>query len=51
MIDEMIITKVPNLLGKGIPLFGEQEQSRVFIHTKTGILNDSLAKGHYARER
>lgn len=51
MIDEMIITKVPILLGKGIPLFGEQEQSRMFRHTKTEIYNNSLVKSHYVRER
>ena len=50
MIDEMIITKVPILLGKGIPLFGEQEQSLMFTHTKTEIYNNSLVKSHYARE-
>jgi dihydrofolate reductase len=51
MIDEMIITRVPILLGKGIPLFGEQEQSRMLIHTKTEVYNDSLVQSHYARER
>jgi len=51
MIDEMIITKVPILLGKGIPLFGEQEQSRMFRHTKTETYNNSLVKSHYVRER
>jgi dihydrofolate reductase len=51
MIDELIITKVPILLGKGIPLFGEQEQSLMFRHTKTEIYNNSLVKSHYVRER
>ena len=51
MIDEMIITKIPIVLGKGIPLFGEQEQCRMFIHTKTEIYNNSLVKSHYTRER
>ncbi|MBW1855410.1 MAG: dihydrofolate reductase [Deltaproteobacteria bacterium] len=51
MIDEMIITKVPILLGKGIPLFGEQEKSLIFTHTKTEIYNNSLVKSHYTRER
>lgn len=51
LIDEMIITKVPILLGKGIPLFGEQEQSRMFRHINTEIYNNSLVKNHYVRER
>ena len=51
MIDEMTITRVPILLGKGIPLFGEQEESRIFVHTKTEIYSNSLVKSHYLRER
>ena len=50
LIDELIITRIPIILGKGIPLFRELEQSLKFIHKKTEIFNDSLVKSHYARE-
>ena len=50
LIDELIITRIPILLGKGIPLFMELEQSLKFIHKKTEIFNDSLVKSHYDRE-
>jgi len=50
LIDELIITRIPILLGKGIPLFRELEQSQKFIHKKTEIFNDSLVKSHYDRE-
>jgi dihydrofolate reductase len=51
LIDEMIITTIPILLGRGIPLFGEQENSLKFEHTKTEIFYDSLVKSHYVRIR
>ena len=50
LIDELIITRIPIILGKGIPLFRELEQSLNFFHKKTEIFNDSLVKSHYARE-
>lgn len=49
LIDEIIITRIPILLGKGIPLFREQDQSLQFDHKKTEIFNDSLVKSHYVR--
>ena len=51
LIDEMIITTVPILLGDGIPLFGKLTHIMKFKHTKTEILNDSLVMSHYTRER
>ncbi|MGY5858410.1 MAG: dihydrofolate reductase family protein [Candidatus Thorarchaeota archaeon] len=51
LIDEMIITRVPILLGNGIPLFGTLSQKMQFIHKKTETLNDMLVKSHYSRIR
>ncbi len=51
LIDEMIITKVPVLLGSGIPLFGTLQQRQYFKHEKTDILNEMLVKSHYTRIR
>ena len=49
LIDEMIITRVPVLLGDGIPLFGKLSQRLYFIHKKTEVLNNILAKSYYSR--
>ncbi len=51
LIDEMIITRVPILLGKGFPLFGKLEQHLQFRHKKTEIYNKTLVKSHYIRDR
>ena len=51
LIDEMIITRIPILIGDGIPLFGKLSVVRKFRHIKTEILGDSLVKSHYIRIR
>ncbi len=51
LIDELIITRIPILLGKGITLFGEVDQSLKLKHTKTEVLNNSLVKSCYSRVR
>jgi dihydrofolate reductase len=47
LIDEMIITRVPILLGGGVPLFGKLSQRLHFSHKKTEVLNNLLVKSHY----
>jgi dihydrofolate reductase len=51
LIDEMIITRVPVLLGEGIPLFGNLEKSLEFRLERTEQLNDDLVKSTYSRDR
>ena len=51
LIDEMIITRVPILLGNGISLFGKLAQRLHFKHKNTEILNEMLVKSHYIRIR
>lgn len=51
LIDELIITRIPILLGDGIPLFGKLSVVRNFRHAKTEILGDSLVKSRYVRIR
>jgi len=51
LIDEMIITRVPVLLGDGIPLFGKLPASLKFQLIKTETYNSSLIKCHYKRIR
>lgn len=47
LIDEMIITRIPILLGSGIPLFGKLEKIIRFDVVETEILDDLLVKSHY----
>ena len=51
LVDEMIITRVPVLLGSGIPLFGHLEQPLRFSLEKTEVLVGSLVKSYYRRLR
>ena len=51
LIDELIITRVPILLGDGIPLFSKLSQKMQFTHKKTETLNEMLVKSHYLRKR
>ncbi|MFW9769614.1 MAG: dihydrofolate reductase family protein [Candidatus Thorarchaeota archaeon] len=51
LIDEMIITRIPILLGDGIPLFGKLSQRLHFSHKKTESLNENLVKSYYTRIR
>ena len=51
LIDEMIITRAPILLGKGFPLFSKLEKNLQFRHKKTEIYNNNLVKSHYIRDR
>ncbi|MDJ0747135.1 MAG: dihydrofolate reductase family protein [Xenococcaceae cyanobacterium MO_167.B27] len=51
LIDEMIITRVPILLGNGFSLFGKLDQHLKFRHQKTEIYNNTQVKSYYIRER
>lgn len=48
-VDELIITRIPVLLGDGIPLFGQNEKQINYRHVKTTIYLDSLVKSHYEK--
>ena len=51
LIDELIITRVPELIGKGIPLFGYLVNDLRFEHIKTNIYSDGLVNSYYERKR
>ena len=51
LIDELIITRIPILLGDGIPLFGKLDQNLKFKHVKTDTYNNMLVKSSYTRDR
>lgn len=47
LIDEMIITVIPILLGGGTPLFGELPKPIMFEHRKTEVLLNAMVQNHY----
>ena len=50
LIDEMTITRVPILLGSGIPLFGNDGAEVRFRHVETVVFNNVLVRSKYVRE-
>ena len=51
LIDEMIITTVPILLGEGIPLFGHLEEDLKFMCEKVEFISEYLVKHYYIRDK
>ena len=51
LIDEMIITRVPVLIGSGISLFGTLDKDLSFEHKNTDIYSNGLVKSRYERKR
>jgi dihydrofolate reductase len=50
-IDELIVTKLPVLIGNGIPLFGDLNNDLQFKHIRTDIYSNGLVKSHYERKK
>ena len=50
LIDEMIISLIPILLGSGIPLFGELQTVQKFQHIKTDVYKNGIVKNHYKKD-
>jgi dihydrofolate reductase len=51
LIDEMIITVIPILLGGGIPLFGELPKQMEFEVVKTEVFLNAIVQNHYRRKK
>jgi dihydrofolate reductase len=51
LIDELIVTRIPILLGSGIPLFGDLVKPLKFTHNTTEVYGNALVKSHYTRAK
>jgi dihydrofolate reductase len=51
LVDELILTRIPVLLGTGIPLFGDLEADLRWDHVDTRILAGGLVQTRYQRRR
>lgn len=51
LLDELIISTVPVVLGGGIPLFGDLEKPLKFRHIKSERLVDYFEKNYFVRDR
>lgn len=51
LIDELIISKTPMLIGSGIPLFGYLDTDLQFEHIRTKISSNGLVRSYYERKR
>jgi dihydrofolate reductase len=51
LIDELIITRLPVVLGDGVPLFGMLKDMLWFEHKSTRVYSGHLVQSHYARKR
>jgi dihydrofolate reductase len=51
LIDEMYLSKVPIILGKGIPLFGNIEKQSDWKHIHTDVYKNGIIKSHYIRKK
>jgi dihydrofolate reductase len=51
LIDELIITRIPILLGGGIRLFGELPKELAFEHIASKVYLDAVVQDSYLRKR
>ena len=51
LVDELIISKVPLLIGSGIPLFGYVNVDLLFNHVRTEVQSNELVRSYYERCR
>ena len=51
LIDELIISRAPVLIGNGIPLFDDLNSDLKFKHTHTQVSSNGLVRSYYERQR
>jgi dihydrofolate reductase len=50
LVDELIISKAPVIIGNGIPLFGYLDRDLEFKHIRTDVCSNGLVRSYYARK-
>jgi dihydrofolate reductase len=50
LVDELIISKAPILIGSGIPLFGYLDHDIEFKHIRTNVCSNGLVRSYYERK-
>jgi len=51
LVDELIISKAPIIIGSGIPLFSYLENDLQFEHIRTKVQSNGLVRSYYKRKR
>ena len=51
LVDEMILTRIPVLLGGGYPLFGDLPEPLDFKLLASKMYLDTVVQNHYVRDR
>jgi dihydrofolate reductase len=51
LVDELIISKVPILIGNGIPLFGQLDTDLKFKHIRTQVQSNGLVRSYYEKTK
>jgi len=51
LVDELIISKAPVIIGSGIPLFSYLENELQFEHIRTKVQSNGLVRSYYKRKR
>jgi dihydrofolate reductase len=49
LVDELIISKVPILIGNGIQLFGQLNTDLKFKHIQTQVQSNGLVRSYYEK--
>jgi riboflavin biosynthesis pyrimidine reductase len=50
LVNELVISKAPVLIGSGIPLFGYLDHDLEFKHTRTDVCSNGLVRSYYERK-
>jgi dihydrofolate reductase len=51
LIDELIVARVPVIIGDGVPLFGYLDGDLDFEHQRTATFSNGLIRSYYTRKR
>ena len=50
LVNELIVSKAPMLIGSGIPLFGFLDHDLEFKHIRTDVCSNGLVRSYYERK-